>query len=149
MINAWDLSKILIKYKCAMNLIVAYSWAIFGFPFRALHIAETITDEEIKVNWHIFRNRIKAEIMWRSRILKFVQQKESFIQLIWEGVCIVFSTSSGRFLWGGITLKPHTVVQARQAMQLFQDPDLMSVQSGRVRRHPTCFQRTLCKVAVT
>lgn len=32
-------------------------------PFRALHIAETITDEEIKVNWHIFRNRIKAEIM--------------------------------------------------------------------------------------
>lgn len=30
MINAWDLSKILIKYKCAMNLIVAYSSAIVG-----------------------------------------------------------------------------------------------------------------------
>lgn len=43
-INALDLFKILIKYKCAMNLIVANSRAIFGTYLKPLHIAETIKD---------------------------------------------------------------------------------------------------------
>lgn len=60
-----------------------------------------------------------------------------------EKVLVLFSSLGGRFLRGGITLEPHTVVRVkRQTMQLLQE-----CRVGFVTRHPASIQKALCKVA--